>query len=749
MSEARRDSPLAGEAPRETLARHLAALLAYLLLGVLWTWPLALGAGGSVIQRGTLPVDAGQGVWNLWWAWGALARGASPYTTGHLFYPEQLSLFYQTLSLPNALLVAPLLAWAGPVAAFNGVVLLSFALGGYWAYRLCRALGASTAAALLGGFVYAFTPYHVQRVWGGSMELIAVQWLALYALLLLRALARRTVGSAILAGAALFLVTLASQYYGLYAAVYTAAHGALAALLAPRGLRLRTLGAAAGAGLVWAALLGPSLLLAGGLGDVILEDWYVRQAFHSVALVDLVAPHALHPLWGAAAAAWHGQIHPFGIESGAGLGLGAALLIAAALWRRWRAAWPWALLGLLMLLLAMGPMLRLSAADSPVPGPFLLLDLFGPFRNSSRPAIFVALLLIPAAALVALGFDALRPARAPRSERAHGANRTGRDDLGGPSRSSRASRFSPAWALAALVAFESLVAPWALMPLRAAPGLAALNADPAPGALLELPPRLNDSRGLLGQLCHGRPLMGGYLARLPYYPIVSHPSATRALWLGQAPAPDILPLSAAAELASLGVRYVAVDRDEYSRGDLRRLEQWLAEPGISRAGSAGTRDLFAVDPAAARPAAVLGAGWYEVESDGARRWRWMGPRAEIALLSRGPAAATLSLRATAFGGPRELRVWQGGRLLAAVEVPGAPYDRAMSFSLLLPPGRTTVELESAAAPAPDGRSLSLSVSDVRLTPLAVDPAWAAQAALAIPPTLPAVAGAPCEAGGGR
>lgn len=722
-AEAPRPAPLAAEAPPEPWPWRLAVLAGYLLLGLIFTWPLALHAGGGVIQVGDRPVDAGQGIWNLWWARASLLRGANPFVTGHLFFPEQLNLFYQTLSLPNALSVWPVLALVGPVAAFNTIIALSFGLGGYWSYRLGRALGAGRAAALLAGFVFAFTPYHIQRVWGGTMELASTHWLALYALLLLRALARRTPLSVAAAGLALFVATMASQYHGLYAAVYTAAHGALAALLAPRGERWRTLAAGAGVGAVWAALLLPVALLAGGLGGVALEDWYERQVYHSVALVDLVAPNIRHPLWGEAAAAWHGRLHPFGLESGAGLGLGVALLCAAALGRRPRQAWPWAALAALCLLLAMGPQLRLTAAASPVPGPFLALDLLAVFRNSSRPAIFIAHMLVPVVAMVALGAESL---------------------LAAPGAAPRARPLAPiAWLLAALVAVESLIAPWPIMPMAAADGAAALGADPLEGAVLELPPRLNDSRALLNQVCHGRPLMGGYLARLPPYPLAAYPSATRGLWRAEAPGPDILTLAAGAELASLGVRYVALDLTELPRGDRAAIGAWLAAPGISRLGAGPTREVYAVDPAAARPAPVLGAGWYAVERDGERVWRWMSERAELTLLSRGPAAVELSLRATAYGAARPLELWQGDLLLARVDVPAAPRDRALALRLLLPPGATTLTLASPAEAGPDGRRISLSVAAIGLTPLPVAPAWAGGATLAIPPTIPLRGAAPC------
>ncbi|HMQ31363.1 MAG TPA: hypothetical protein PKD53_11580, partial [Chloroflexaceae bacterium] len=636
----------------------------------------------------------------------------------------------------------PVLALAGPVAAFNSVVLLSFGLGGYWAYRLGRAVGAGRGAALLAGFVYVAAPFHMQQVWGGTLERAATHWLALYALLLLRALARRTPGSAAAAGLALFVTTMASQYYGLYAALYTAAHALLAALTAPRGARAGTLAAGAGVGGVWLALLLPAALAAGGVGGLALEDWYVRQAYHSVALVDLIAPNVRHPLWGEAAAAWHGGLHPFGVEAGAGLGLGVALLCAAALWRRWALAWPWTALAAFCLLMAMGPQLRVTAAPSPVPGPYLLLDLLELFRNSSRPALFVAHMLVPVAALVALGLDALAAGPGDRSRSREESARPPLSRGRARGKGGEGRWRALAAALAALVLFEHLVAPWPVMPMRASPWAASLGHEGASGAVLELPPRLNDSRALLNQLCHGRPLMGGYLARLPPFPPADHPSALRGLWRAEPPAPDIVPLDAGAELANLGARYVALDLTELPRGDRAALDQWLAAPGISRAGAGETWALYEIAPGAV-VAPTLGAGWHAAERDGARVWRWMGERAGLRLLSRAPAAVELTLRATAYGAARPLEIRQGDTLLARDEVPAAPEERAVSLRLLLAPGSTELTLSSSAERGPDGRSLSLSVGEVRLRALPVAPGWAAEGALPIPPTLPGVAGAPC------
>lgn len=158
----------------------------------------------------------------------------------------------------------------------------------------------------------------------------------------------------------------------------------------------------------------------------------------------------MHPLWGEATGRWLSQYHVLGVEIGAGTGLGVALLTGIALWRRWRLAWPWALLALMMLLLAMGPQLRITEAGSAFPGPFLLLDTLPPFRNSSRPALFVVLMLIPVAILVALGLTALRTAVVEHHKS-----------------SGRRWRV----VLTVLVFTENIVAPWPLMHLTDIPHL--------------------------------------------------------------------------------------------------------------------------------------------------------------------------------------------------------------------------------------------------------------------------------------
>lgn len=711
-------------APPEPWWRALAVWLGFLLVGVTFTWPMAQFWSGAVIQKGGVPVDSGQGIWNLWWGFSALRRGWPLLTTGYLYFPQQVNLFWQPVSLPSAIMVAPIIAAFGPVAGFNAITLLSFAIGGYASYRLARAVGLVAIPALLVGFVVIASPYHLQRILGGSMELIAMQWLPLYALAFMQALASPSPRMILAAAGALLLTTFAAQYYGLFSAIYSLVYVTLAALLAPgRTIAVQRLGVGAAITLIWVATLVLYVWPLDALGSNTVRNWHEMQVFHSMALVDLFPFNMLHPLWGPWATRTMEGWHLVGVEVGATFGFVVLGLVVYACLRAWQRAWPWLLLALSLLILALGPELKLSGQPTGLPLPFLLLDLAAPFRNASRPSLFVALALLPLGLLAGLGLQLLL---APHMV---GSAITAR---------SSAPRRAFATLLIAAVIAEYLVAPWTLTPITSDPRYASLlQADPTPGALLELPLRTNVSQPMLNQLCHGRPLAGGYLARIPIYAPAQHVSALYAVWHRHALDPDIFVPDLAADLAALGIRYVTLDRAGLDPGEAALLREQLSGPGLTLIDSATNLDFFAVEPAAARPALYPRVeDWERPEDDGRRRWRWMADEARLGLLAPWSAPLIARFEATAFAEARPLELQLGSTTIATSSIPVGAYR---SVQLLIPPGEHVLTLRSSAALAPEGRRVSLAVGS-----LAVRPTLAGAPAGPRLPTLPAQAAAPCQ-----
>jgi hypothetical protein len=120
-------------------------------------------------------------------------------------------------------------------------------------------------------------------------------------------------------------------------------------------------------------------------------------------------------------------------------------------------------------------------------------------------------------------------------------------------------------------------------------------------------------------------------------------------------------------------------------------------------------------PEACRPYLFLGAGWWPVETDAQRVWRWAAGTNDIWLVN--PAAeaapATLTFRARAYETARPATLHDGERRLATWEVAATPRTYRVHFTL--PPGRSRFQLSIPADLEVGGdRELSIVVEELRL-----------------------------------
>lgn len=162
--------------------------------------------------------DAGDGLqnlWNLWWFETAVAGGADPWRTTLLHHPHGTTLIGHTLSPFNAAAAIPLRAIAGPVAAFNTLVVSGFVGGGVAAFWLCRRFGAAYGPALLGGAAFTFCNYHFAHA-EGHLNLVSVQFLPLFLLAYHELLHRPRPWVAAAAAGVLCLVLMCDLYYAYY-----------------------------------------------------------------------------------------------------------------------------------------------------------------------------------------------------------------------------------------------------------------------------------------------------------------------------------------------------------------------------------------------------------------------------------------------------------------------------------------------------------------------------------------------------
>ena len=186
------------------------------------TWPLgAHFTSAFLAEPGS---DASLFAWNVWHFDQAVAAGRNPFFTDWIFYPRGISLLMHTYTPVLGLLG---LVVGSSVLAVNLGLLMSATASGTGAYLLARHWVRSPVLALLAGFVFAYSPYKLQRL-SQHVNLELTATVPFYVLAFLRAfefepghwLPRVRSWGAVAACAGLGVLTLLSDYYVLFGLLY-------------------------------------------------------------------------------------------------------------------------------------------------------------------------------------------------------------------------------------------------------------------------------------------------------------------------------------------------------------------------------------------------------------------------------------------------------------------------------------------------------------------------------------------------
>jgi hypothetical protein len=223
---------------------------------------------------------------------------------------------------------------------------------------------------LLAGALFGFSPYLTAHGRAGHLELIALEFIALFALLCYQSFTRPSILWSLGAGVVLAIVGYGAWYYLVAAALmsFCLAVGVICqrkdiACLAV-AQRLTVIGLCAG--LCLSPLLVPMLK---ERADRSYMDMPLSiTSAYSVDLAYAAFSNPLHPLWGK----WVAEKIQ-GPEPIAGLSLIAVALSLVAAYRRWRQMMPWVLAGMTFLVLAFGPSLRVASRGLEIPAWLMLL----------------------------------------------------------------------------------------------------------------------------------------------------------------------------------------------------------------------------------------------------------------------------------------------------------------------------------------------------------------------------------------
>ncbi len=635
-----------GPPPRILL---LPAALLYALLTVALTWPMAADFQRTIVGGS----DAFHHLWGLWWFERALGSPSSLWDCPLVLHPFGADLILDDWPLwPNLFALLGRRVGLSLVGSYNAAIWLAVWANGLSVFLLARSLGRRWLPAFSAGIVFAFAPYFWAHL-GGHLSLMHAYPLVLVALCLHKSYETRSRWWAVGVGGSIVLTALSQYYYTVYAVLYVAGHALYGAVslritterLSPvrRGwvVFLLALGALAGVLAVGVVVTGSTRFVLAGVpirtrstkpmiawwlswGAAYLVGHRVRfvlsrkavglpaaelaRLFSVMALpllllaamaaraagliaagdfatqrlmltgipigaypIFALVPNPYHPLWGPVVLRVFGHFPDFW-ESAIHLGwVAMSVVLAKGTYRRpgwWRFAFTAAFL------LSLGPFLKvLPGLDH---GPVLPYWLFWyvPFVSAAWvPGRWIVVALLAWALLVAEGLERLGTQR---------------------------------WRMLALagILFESVAVPLPMTRPEIPPLYSALARDPGPGAVLELPFGLRDGRIFWGfffeaerlyyQTAHGRPMVGGYLSRIPDRIIEAYrnePVLRRLVALQNDPAapPALEGAAFEAWAGRWGIAWVVLERDRASSTLMRALRESLGQPLLEKGHLAAWR----------------------------------------------------------------------------------------------------------------------------------------------------------------
>ena len=368
------ERPAPAELPAGARRRWAAAALAaYAALAVALTWPLAalLGThipGGEMLG---LSEDSYVFLWDYWWVGKALGEHLPVMFTNYIFWPHGVSLRFHTLMPQNGLLAVYPQQWLGLVPTYN-LLLLASLVGSAWAgYGLAMMVVRRPGPALVAGGVFAFSPYMMTHALS-HMNLIALQWMPVLAWLLVKGMGSGRPAWGVGAGVALGLLAYCDWYGFMFGGLLAALIGGC--YLATRGRRLAaaaTLALAAAVGLAVAApLLWPML------AEQRAHPYAVTPLSRSAALSGDPALWLTPPFLSTMAGGVGGRlVRGMGYlvsEQTVYLGWGVLALAVVGWRRRRRELAPWLVGAVGLLVLSLGPYLRVAGREYAPAGLVLL-----------------------------------------------------------------------------------------------------------------------------------------------------------------------------------------------------------------------------------------------------------------------------------------------------------------------------------------------------------------------------------------
>jgi hypothetical protein len=229
--------------PVKSAALFLGVLALFTLVTTIFFWQWMPDLHSALIGP---PEDNMQDFWNTWYT--AVARNPDHFFFTNLIrFPEGTPLYYQDFAYPKVFAIALLAKFVGTgttslILLQNLSLLISFPLAGIGAFYLVRYLTASTAGALLGGFLFAFNPSHVEHAMH-HVGVSSIEFIPFFVLAYLQTIERKSLPLLFVTIVLYALNALSCWYYLFYVGYFIAFHTLYVVIrdrALPRGWQLLT-----------------------------------------------------------------------------------------------------------------------------------------------------------------------------------------------------------------------------------------------------------------------------------------------------------------------------------------------------------------------------------------------------------------------------------------------------------------------------------------------------------------------------
>jgi hypothetical protein len=379
-------------------------LALYLVLTLVLLYPFSVLKMGSQLIGNT--ADTYQSLWDLWWVKHSVLSVSNPYATNFIYYPYGADLYVHTLSPAAGFLTIPFQLTGGLIFSFNLLLITSFILGGYGAYKLAKYVTKDKKASFFAGIVFTFSTYHFAKALG-NMNLVSIEWIPFYILFLLKMRQEKSLKN--IEGAVVFLVLIALMadlqyilFLGLFTILYVAYELALNRQQISSFLKRFT---------IMTAIFAALMLL---IFEPLISGWFTGKysyATSSPSYSDIVStdllfffiPSQFNPLLGESS---QGIVQTltmtnlYSIESATYIGYTVlALTIYGALKLRNEAKF-WLISAFAFLVLTLGPILHVNNSNLNIPLPEIIIAYAVPiFRVPARMVVMATLCLAIASAI--------------------------------------------------------------------------------------------------------------------------------------------------------------------------------------------------------------------------------------------------------------------------------------------------------------------------------------------------------------